>query len=78
MPWTPIATLKQRLRDGFRVRDDDTDQILDNQAETAPAKAQAAGDMFAATGPNRIARIPRPTGRKVFTYNEGQTLAGMG
>lgn len=32
--------------------------IRDNFLETAPAKAQAAGDIFYATGPNAITRLP--------------------
>lgn len=44
--------------DGIRLQAAQLNQVSENLRQTAPAKAQAAGDLFFATARNAIARLP--------------------
>ena len=44
--------------DGVRLQAAQLNQVSENLRQTAPAKAQAAGDLFFATARNAIARLP--------------------
>ncbi len=48
--------------------------IRDNFNETAPAKAVSLGDLFYATGPNAIQRLPRGSSLQILRVAPGGTI----
>ena len=57
--------------DGPHITARQMNEISDSLRETAPAKAQAQGDLFYATGANAIARLPIGSGGDVLTPVDG-------
>ena len=56
--------------DGIIISAAQMNAVSDNLRETAPAKAEAYGDIFYATGANQIERLPFSQGRRQLT-NDG-------
>ena len=57
--------------DGAQLTARQMNQVSDNLKETAPAKAQARGDIIYAIGPNEVARLPLGSNGQFLRANDG-------